>query len=156
MRFHTDPAVNSKTTTNVAVQFQSQLRGTPCRAFSSKMKLRLQVDRDDIFYVPDVMVACGPFTEEALDAQWLTTPCVVVEVLSASTELIDKREKALTYRNIASLEEYVLVAQRSTEVTVFRRSDHWRPQVLTALEDVFESGAVEVNIALANIYEGVR
>jgi len=142
--------------TNVAVQFHGQLRGTPCRAFSSKMKLRLQVDREDIFYVPDVMIACGPFTEEVLDAQWLTNPCVVVEVLSASTESIDRREKALNYRHIPSLEEYLVIAQRSMEVTVFRRSENWRPLVLNAREDVFESRTLEVSIALANIYEGVR
>jgi Uma2 family endonuclease len=142
--------------TNVAAQFQSQLRGTPCRAFSSRVKLRLQLNQDDLFYVPDVMISCGPFTEEMLEARWLTNPCVVVEVLSASTEAIDRREKALNYRQIPSLEEYVLVAQRSMEVTVFRRGENWHPRVLSAPEDVFESRAVEVNVALANIYEGVR
>jgi len=42
------------------------------------------------------------------------------------------------------------------EVTVFRRSEDWSPRVLTAPEDVFESRAVEVKIALADIYEGAR
>jgi Uma2 family endonuclease len=118
--------------------------------------VRLKVNQDDVFYVPDVMVACGPFTEDVLNAKWLTEPCVVVEVLSPSTESIDRREKALNYRHIPSLEEYILIAQRTMEVTVFSRSDNWRPLVLTAPEHVFESRAVEVNIALANIYEGVR
>jgi Uma2 family endonuclease len=143
-------------TTNLLVHFQNQLRGTPCRAFTSNTKLRLRVAQDDVFYMPDVLVACGPFTEEVQDAKWLTDPCVVIEVLSPSTEAIDRREKALNYRHIPSLEEYILIAQRSMEVTVFRRSDNWRPLVLTAPEDVFESRAIEVNIALANIYEGVR
>ena len=143
-------------TTNLATHLQNQLRGTPCRAFSSNAKLRMQAHDSDIFYIPDVMVCCGPFTEEVLDAQWLTDPCVVMEVVSAWTEAIDRREKVLNYRQIPSLEEYVLIAQRSMEVTVFSRSDNWRPQVLKAPEDVFESRAVEVNIPLASIYEGVR
>ena len=143
-------------TTNLLVHFQNQLRGTPCRAFSSNTAVRLKVDRDDIFYLPDVTIACGPFTDEVLDTQWLTNPCLVAEVLSPSTESIDRREKALNYRHIASLEEYILIAQRTVEVTIFRRSDNWRPLVLTAREDVFESRAMEVNIALADIYEGVR
>jgi hypothetical protein len=42
------------------------------------------------------------------------------------------------------------------EVTVFRRSESWSPQVLTAPEDVFESRAVEAKIALTDIYEGAR
>jgi hypothetical protein len=42
------------------------------------------------------------------------------------------------------------------EVTVLRRSDNWIPQVLTEPGHVYESGAVEVNIALADVYEHVR
>jgi len=142
--------------TNVGVQFQKQLQGTPCRTFLSTTKLRLKVDQDDLFYMPDVMIAAGPFTEERQEARWLTDPCVVVEVLSPSTLAIDRREKALNYRHITSLEEYLVIAQWPMEVTLYRRSDSWRPQVLTSPEDVFESRAVEVNVSLANIYEGVR
>jgi len=141
---------------NLLAHFHNQLRGGPCRAWDSHTKVRLQVDREDIFYMPDVMVACGPLTDKVLDGQYLTNPCVVVEVLSASTEAIDRREKALNYRHLPSLEEYLVVAQRSMEVTVFRRSESWSPRVLTAPEDVFESRAVEVKIALADIYEGAR
>src|SRR3981081_1564916 len=81
-------------TTNMLVHFQNQLRGGPCRAWSSNTKVRLQVDREDIFYIPDVMVACSPLTDKVLDGRYLTDPCVVVEVLSASTEVIDRREEA--------------------------------------------------------------
>ena len=116
----------------------------------------MQVNREDIFYIPDVMVACGSLAEDVLDQQYLTNPCMVVEVLSPSTEAIDRREKALNYRHLPSLEEYLLVAQRSTEVTVSRRSEGWTPRVLTASQDVFESRTVEVKLALADIYEGAR
>jgi Uma2 family endonuclease len=142
--------------TNLVGHFHNQLRGSPCRAWSSNAKVRLQVNREDIFYMPDVMIACGPFTDALQNERYLTNPCVIAEVLSASTEGIDRREKALNYRQIPSLEEYLLVAQRSMEVTFFRRSENWRPQVLSAPHEVFESRAVEVNMALSDIYEGVR
>jgi Uma2 family endonuclease len=141
---------------NLFFHFQNQLRGGPCRTWDSLTKVRLQVDREDIFYMPDVMVACGPFTDKVLDGQYLTNPCVVIEVLSPSTEAIDRREKALNYRHLPSLQEYLVVAQRSMEVTVSRRSEGWSPRILTAPEDVFESRAVEVKIALADIYEAAR
>jgi Uma2 family endonuclease len=141
---------------NLLAHFHNQLRGGPCRAWGSHTKVRLQVDRDDIFYLPDIMVACGPFTDKILDGKYLTNPRVVVEVLSASTEAIDRREKVLNYRYLPSLEEYLVVAQRSLEVTVFRRSENWSPLVLTAAEDVFESRVVEVKISLADIYDGAR
>ncbi len=141
---------------NLIGQFHSQLRGTPCRAFASNARVRLNVDGDDVFYTPDVLVSGGPFTDQVLEEPYLTNPCIIVEVLSASTEAIDRREKALNYRHVPSLEEYLLIAQRSMEVTVFRRGTNWSPQMLTAADDVFESRAVEVNIVLADIYDGTR
>jgi len=113
-------------------------------------------DGCDLLYRPDIMVACGPFTAEALDLPYLTDPCVIVEVFSPVTEDIDRREKLLNYRRISSVEEYVLVAQRSVEVIIFRRGDNWNPTVLTAPDDVFEARSVEVSISLEEIYEGTR
>ena len=81
---------------------------------------------------------------------------MIVEVFSPVTEDIDRREKLLNYRRIASLEEYVLVAQRSLEVLIFRRSDNWNPTVLTSPDDVLESRAVELSMSLEEIYEGLR
>ena len=141
---------------NLLGHFHNQLRGSPCRALGSHAKVRLQVNREDIFYMPDLTVTCDPLTDKVLDTQYLTNARVVVEVLSASTEAIDRREKALNYRHLPALEEYLLVAQRSMEVTVLRRSENWSPLVLTAPQDVFESRAVDVKVALADIYEGAR
>jgi Uma2 family endonuclease len=92
---------------NMMLHFQTQLRGGPCLALSSRTKVRMQIDRSDIFYKPDLAVACGPFTEEVLNEQYLTEPCIIVEVMSASTNAIDQREKSLNYRRIPSLEEYL-------------------------------------------------
>jgi Uma2 family endonuclease len=139
---------------NLLGHFHNQLRGGPCRAWSSHTAVRLKVNRDDMIYLPDVMVSCGSLTNQELNMQYLTNPCVIVEVLSASTEAIDRREKALNYRYLPSLEEYLLIAQRSMEVTVMRRADGWMPQVLTAPPDMFESRAVEIKVSLAQIYEG--
>jgi len=141
---------------NLFGHFHNQLQGGPCRAWGSNATVRLQVNRDDIFYLPDVMISCGPITEAMLDEQYLTNPCVIVEVLSASTQRIDRSEKALNYRQLPSLEEYLLVAQLTMEVTVFRRSEDWKPQILSAPDDVFESRAVDVKMALADIYDGAR
>jgi Uma2 family endonuclease len=134
----------------------AQLRGGPCKPFVPTTKLRLRIDANDFFYIPDVTVACGPLSEASLNLQYLTDASVVVEVLSPSTESIDRREKALNYRSAPSLQEYVLIAQRSLNVTVYRRENGWKPIVLTEREDVLELRAAEAHITLAEIYEGVR
>src|SRR5882762_11807832 len=43
---------------NLLGHFHNQLRGGPCRAWGSHAKVWLQVNRDDIFYMPDLMIAC--------------------------------------------------------------------------------------------------
>jgi Uma2 family endonuclease len=141
---------------NLLDHFRTQLGVGPSKVISSHLALRLQVDSCDLIYRPDIMIACGPFSAEALDLPYLTEPCVIVEVFSPVTEDIDRREKLLNYRRIPSVEEYVLIAQRSLEVTVFRRGDNWVPAVLTAPDDVFESDSVELSVSLEEIYEGTR
>jgi Uma2 family endonuclease len=136
---------------NVASALLIHLRGGPCRTYVENVKVRLTVSRDEIFYYPDVSVACGP---QELEKVFLTDPKLIVEVLSPSTERTDRREKALNYREIPTLEEYVLVAQHRPEITLSRRSEDWRAQVLTRLDAVAEFRSIAFTLALDRIYEG--
>jgi Uma2 family endonuclease len=137
---------------NVYRAFANRLHGGPCRTFFSEFKVRLKINRDDIFYYPDVMVACG---REGLEKYFLRNPKVIIEVLSPSTEGTDRREKLIHYRRIPTLEEYILIGQDTPEVTIHRRSTGWTPTVLTALEAVAEIQSIELSLPLAQVYEGV-
>jgi Uma2 family endonuclease len=108
---------------------------------------------DDIFYYPDIMVACGHI---GIEKYYLSNPTLIVEVLSPSTESIDRREKALHYRQISTLEEYVLVAQDAPEVTIYRRADEWALSTLRALQDVAEFRSIDLSLPLAEIYAGLN
>jgi Uma2 family endonuclease len=81
---------------------------------------------------------------------------VLVEVLSPETERTDRREKFLSYTQIESLEEYVLVAQDKPEVTVFRRSNHWQPEVIKGLDDPLRLVSLDFALSLRAIYDGVK
>jgi Uma2 family endonuclease len=113
----------------------------------------MKVDRGDIFYYPDVVVACGP---QIMDSHWFNNPRLVVEVLSPSTEVTDRREKALNYRRVDSIEEYVTVAQRPAQVTIYRRAREWVPEVLTDLAAIAHFRSIGLKLALAEIYAGAR
>lgn len=138
---------------NVASALLAHLRGGPCRAYVENVKVRLTVERDEIFYYPDVTVARGP---QDLERVFLTDPKLVVEVLSPSTERTDRREKALNYRQIPTLEEYVLIAQHKSEVTLYRRSEVWRVRVLTQPDALLELRSIAFALPLDRIYEGVN
>src|ERR1700692_4715237 len=101
---------------NLAFALRTHLGGGLCRVKMSEGKARLRLADEDLFYYPDVMVACDP---RDTDRYFKRYPKVLVEVVSESTEAIDRREKFLSYRQIETLEEYVLVAQDRIEVTVF-------------------------------------
>jgi Uma2 family endonuclease len=137
---------------NIASALHDHLRGGPCRAYVESVKVRLTAKRDEIFYYPDVSVACGP---QDLEKVFLTDPKLVVEVLSPSTERTDRYEKALNYREIPTLEEYVLVAQDKLEVTLQRRSEDWCAQVLTRSDVAVELRSIAFTLPLNRIYDRV-
>jgi Uma2 family endonuclease len=138
---------------NLATALQSHLKGRRCRAFIHDMKVRLQIAGDDIFYYPDVMVACDP---RDTDRYFKRFPTVIVEVLSPETERTDRREKFLSYQQIETLEEYVLVAQDKSEVTVFRRANQWRPEIVRQASDSLTLSSLEFSLALVDLYDGVN
>jgi Uma2 family endonuclease len=138
---------------NVFRAFADRLHGGPCKTCFSDFKVRLKINMDEIFYYPDVMVACG---RDGMEKYFLRNPKVIVEVLSPSTEGTDRREKLIHYRRIPTLEEYILIAQETPEVTIHRRSTDWKPTVLTALEAVGEIQSIELSLPLAQVYDGAR
>lgn len=138
---------------NIFASLHGHLRGKRCRPFMADVKVRLEVLGDDIFYYPDVLVACDPRDTHPLFKRF---PTVIVEVLSDSTERIDRREKFWSYARIETLEEYVLVAQDKREVTVFRRANGWKAEVLRGKASVLRLTSLEFTQPLRDIYEGVK
>ena len=131
----------------------SRLRGKRCDVFISDVKLRLEISSEDVFYYPDVMVACDA---RDTDPYFKRFPTVLIEVLSPDTEQIDRREKFLSYIQIETLQEYVLVAQDKMEVTVFRRRNKWQPEVVQRADESLHLNSLEFSLPLSGIYEGVE
>ena len=125
--------------------------GGPCRVYISDMKLRVA---DDLFYYPDVMVACTP---EPDDPYTEDEPCLVVEVVSPSTETTDRREKLAAYKKMPSLRAYLIVAQDRPWVERHWRGEDgvWRRADLVDEGSTIPIPCPETEIATAQIYEGL-
>lgn len=137
---------------NVFFTLRTQLRGTPCRAWVADMKVNVATAHS--YYYPDVVATCAD-EDLRLDSpqNFVTAPKLIVEVLSPSTEQIDRREKWLAYRQLDSLQEYMLVDQERQWVEVFRRSEMgWMQEIATAGESITLS-SLGISVALADIYE---
>nr|WP_315230349.1 Uma2 family endonuclease [uncultured Albidiferax sp.] len=122
-----------------------------CQTFASDMKLRL--DGGNLFYYPDVMLVCDPRDN---DDYVKTSPCLIAEVLSPSTQLTDRREKWQAYQKLPSLREYLLLAQDKPVVEVFKRVNlrQWGLTVLGE-DDTLVLDCLELSIPVRELYKGV-
>ena len=123
--------------------------GGPCRVYMETVKLRV----DDVFYYPDVMVACE---DEPDDPYYEDSPCLVVEVVSPSTETTDRREKLAAYKHIPGLKAYLIFDQDRARVERHFRDEEgaWRRADMVD-EGQFSVPCPETSLSLAQIYEGL-
>ncbi|HXU31789.1 MAG TPA: Uma2 family endonuclease [Thermoanaerobaculia bacterium] len=141
--------------TNLAAGLHAALRGGPCRAIVSDM--RVKDATSELYTYPDVVVVCGkPRFEEPAYLDTLTNPTLVIEVLSPSTERHDRGLKFAYYRSIPSLREVLFVAQDRPIVERYTRGegDDWLLHVVQGLDAAIELPGVGARLVLAEIYEG--
>jgi Uma2 family endonuclease len=131
------------------------LRGSLWQAFMSEVRVRVRTNMRDYFYYPDMLVISDHDrrADGGERVPFVRSPLLIAEVTSPATENIDRREKSMMYREITSLEEYVLVAQEKCEVTIFRRREQWRPVIYKALQDLAEFRSIGLSLPLTRIYQ---
>ncbi len=102
--------------TNFAVALHSQLKGSSCRCVTHDLRVSVN---DKAFFYPDILVFCKRGRTEKGGTATILEPTVVVEVLSPSTERIDRGRKFELDRQIESLNESVLVSKAPVMVQLF-------------------------------------
>ncbi len=149
---------HSEICVNILIQINAALAGKPCRIFNSDLAVRAR--HMARYRYPDASIACGgsEFGEDDPKHYVLLNPRVIFEVLSPTTESVDRDEKFGDYRAIDSLRQYVLVSQSKPQIeSYFRRDDGtWLFQYWTGLEAVARLQAVEVDLPLHDVYAGVK
>jgi Uma2 family endonuclease len=141
---------------NLARETGNQLKNGPCRVLTSDM--RVKVNATGLYTYPDLVIVCDPPEFEDTDVDTLINPRVVVEILSDSTEGYDRGAKFAHYRQIPSLQEYVLIAQDRPLVERYvRQPDNgWLMTEVAALSETFLFASVPARILLTDIYAGVE
>jgi Uma2 family endonuclease len=134
---------------NMARRLDAAADGTPCMVLMSDVKLRL--DSGNIYYYPDLMLACDPTDN---DPYARARPCLTVEVASPRTANIDRREKWAAYQGIQTLREYLIVDQDEIRIEL-RRRENLRDWSLSTFEagEVLELACLPgFSIAVDDIY----
>lgn len=145
----------SKRHNRIAMNFVMHLsmaaRQSSCAVYASDVKVRSLKHKS--YYYPDVVVSCG---DDNADPYYLEKPCLIVEVVSASTARKDYLEKTVAYQAIPSLQAYLLVAQDEAAVDVLLRdTDGWVLQRYEGVETNLTLPCLNLELTLAMLYEGV-
>jgi Uma2 family endonuclease len=140
-------------TLNIASILRNHLRGSGCQAYISDTKAH--IESINTYYYPDVIVSCNQ--KDKAFHNFLRYPCLIIEVLSPTTEAFDRGDKFADYRKLASLQEYVLVSQNRISVEVFRRNSEGQ-WVLYSHEpgENIHLESINFNCSIADVYEDVN
>jgi len=139
---------------NIYRKISDQLENGPCEAFIGD--LRVCVSPTGLYTYPDVIVVCGEAQFQDDEVDTLLNPTLIVEVLSPTTESYDRGAKFGHYRRLASLKEYVLVAQDQVLVERFiGQGDDWLLSAQDRLDDTLRLTSIDCSIRLREIYARV-
>ena len=141
---------------NLIRELGLKLKGGPCKAFTSD--LRLKVEATGLFTYPDVSVVCGPLQFAAGTDDTVINPTLLIEVLSDSTEAYDRGEKFQHYRQMTSLKEYLLLSQRLARIEQYGRRPNaeWALRVAEGKDAKLALPALEITLDLNEVFAGVE
>ena len=98
----------------------AQLRTRSCEMYTSDM--RVAIPTRNSYSYPDIVGVCDEPEFEDAEVDTLLNPTLIIEVLSPSTERYDRTGKFALYRSIASLNEYLPIAQDEYRIDYYRRT----------------------------------
>ena len=142
-------------TVNTVNQLYIQLIDRACETYVSEM--RVKNHQTGSYTYPDIVVVCDEprFEDDVFDT--LLNPVVLIEVLSPSTEAYDRGAKFAHYRQIASLQEYVLVSQDRVSVEHYlRQGTQWLLTEFRGLEEVLSLISIACKLPLRDIYRRIK
>ncbi|HAA16331.1 MAG TPA: hypothetical protein DCE41_33360 [Cytophagales bacterium] len=141
--------------TNTLVGMSNKLAGSDCEVYGEQLKILSPKEPSYLF--PDVMAVCGPETLEPGRDDVLTNPTLIIEVLSPSTMHYDFVKKYDRYKQIPSLQEYVLISQDQPRIELRSSQDDWgHIQVVKGMNASVTFASVGITLPLEEIYRQVK
>ena len=132
--------------------FDAHLENSSCITGNSDIKVSI-VNSNNYTY-PDASVTCDE--RDKSTANYFTYPCLIVEVLSDSTEAYDRGGKFRMYRNNPILKDYLLVSSARIEMDLYRKNDAGDWIIINYKEgDVVELKSINLSFPIEQVYRGL-
>ena len=132
--------------------FSNHLEGGGCETGNSD--LRVNIVETTNYTHPDVSVTCDD--RDKTTTQYITYPCLIVEVLSPSTESYDRGGKFRMYRKNPALQDYLLVSSTSIEMDLYHKNDAGDWIIINyQAGDTVELKSINLSFAIEQVYRGL-
>ena len=143
---------NSLISVRFITLFSNHLEGSDCKTGNSDLRVNI-VETTNYTY-PDVSVTCDD--RDKSTSQYITYPCLIVEVLSDSTEAYDRGGKFRLYRNNPILRDYLLVSSTKIEMDLYHKNDRGDWVIINYKEgDIVELKSINLSFSIEQVYRGL-
>jgi Uma2 family endonuclease len=136
------------------------LRRSGCKTYNSDC--RVNISNTSNYLYPDLSVTCDP--RDNFSTQYITYPCLIVEVLSSSTEAYDSSMKTLRdrgkkfekYRCNPNLVDYVLVSSEEMAIDLYHKNDAGEWLIISYRQgDRVELKSIDLSLPIEQFYEEI-
>jgi Uma2 family endonuclease len=147
----------TKNHSRIALKFGAlldrHLAGSGCEAANSDLKVNIAESND--YTYPDISVTCDDRDKNT--TKYITYPCLLVEVLSPTTEAYDRGGKFRMYRQNPVLQDYVLVSSEKIEIDLYRKTETGSWEIINyQAGDTIELNSINLTFPIERVYEGIN
>ena len=143
---------HSRIAVRLTTLFSNHLENSSCETGNSDLRINIAGTKNYIY--PDASVTCDD--RDKTTTQYVTYPCLIVEILSPSTEAYDRGGKFRMYRNNPVLQDYLLVSSTSIEMDLYHKNDADEWIIINYKEgDTIELKSINLSFPIEQVYRGL-
>ena len=137
---------------NIIFILKGHLRGGGCQVGNSDCRVNIFETKDYVY--PDVSVTCDERDRTAIQA--IQYPCLIIEVLSASTANYDRGDKFRMYRRNPSLQDYILVDSEKIAIDSYCKNDRGNWEIFNYQPgDNIDLQSIGLRFPIESVYEDI-
>lgn len=141
---------------NLYLAIGNHLKRKSCKPFTSDQGI--YIEKNGLYTHPDISIVCGKTETRRNKNVYILNPSVIIEVLSPGTKNYDRGGKFELYRDIPSLQEYILIDSETIGVEIFTINEQgfWELKEYTNPDELLLIKTIDLGLPLSDIYEDVE